>query len=51
MKFRIRFGEALHFEGDPAEDDSSIENKVEVVKDAIRKLVAEGLEARRGWFA
>ena len=51
VKFRIRFGEALHFEGDPAEDDSSIENKVEVVKDAIRKLVAEGLEARRGWFA
>ena len=51
MKFRIHFGEPLHFEGDPADDDATIEAKVEVVKDAIRGLIAEGLEARRGWFA
>ena len=51
VKFRIHFGKALRFEGDPAEDDTSIENKVEVVKDAIRELVAEGLDARSGWFA
>ena len=51
VKFRIHFGEPLHFEGDPADDDATIEAKVEVVKDAIRGLIAEGLEARRGWFA
>ena len=51
VKFRIHFGKALRFEGDPSEDDTSIENKVEVVKDAIRELVADGLEARSGWFA
>jgi 1-acyl-sn-glycerol-3-phosphate acyltransferase len=51
VKFRIRFGEPLHFEGDSNEEDAEVERKVEVVKDAIRELVAEGLEARRGWFA
>ena len=51
VKFRIHFGEPLQFEGDPADDDATIETKVEVVKDAIRGLIAEGLEARRGWFA
>ena len=51
VKFRIRFGDPIHFEGDPSEEDAEVERKVEVVKDAIRELVAEGLEARRGWFA
>jgi 1-acyl-sn-glycerol-3-phosphate acyltransferase len=50
VKFRIRFGEPLYFSGDPSEEDAEVERKVEVVKDAIRALVAEGLEARRGWF-
>ena len=51
VKFRIRFGEPIHFAGDPSEEDAEVERKVEVVKDAIRGLIAEGLEARRGWFA
>jgi len=51
VKFRIGFGEPLHFEGDSNEEDAEIERKVEIVKDAIRGLIAEGLEARRGWFA
>jgi 1-acyl-sn-glycerol-3-phosphate acyltransferase len=50
VKFRIRFGDALHFDGDPAEDDATIGEKVDVVKDAIRELVAEGLGERDGWF-
>jgi 1-acyl-sn-glycerol-3-phosphate acyltransferase len=50
VKFRIHFGEPLCFEGDPSAEDAEIERKVEVVKDAIRGLIAEGLEARRGWF-
>jgi len=51
VKFRIGFGEPLHFEGDSNEEDAEVERKVEIVKDAIRGLIAEGLEARRGWFA
>jgi 1-acyl-sn-glycerol-3-phosphate acyltransferase len=50
VKFRIHFGEPLLFDGDASEDDAEVERKVEVVKDAIRGLIAEGLEARRGWF-
>ncbi len=50
VKFRLRFGTPLRFEGDPSDEDALIERKVEVVKDAIRSLIAEGLEARRGWF-
>lgn len=51
VKFRLRFGAPLRFDGDPNEEDSEIEKKVDVVKDAIRGLVAEGLAARKGWFA
>ncbi len=50
VKFRLRFGEPLRFEGDPHDDDAAMEKKVEVVKDAIRGLVAEGLAERQGWF-
>jgi 1-acyl-sn-glycerol-3-phosphate acyltransferase len=50
VRFRIHFGEPLYFEGDANEEDAEVERKVEVVRDAIRGLLAEGLEARRGWF-
>jgi 1-acyl-sn-glycerol-3-phosphate acyltransferase len=50
VKYRIHVGEPLRFEGDPTDDDAHIEAKVEVVKDAIRALVARGLEARSSWF-
>jgi len=49
-KFHIRFGTPLHFTGDPNDEDAVIEGHVEVVKDRIRALVAEGLTARHGWF-
>lgn len=51
VKFRMAFGEPLYFEGDAAEEDARIEEKVEVVKHAILGLIEEGLEARSGWFA
>jgi 1-acyl-sn-glycerol-3-phosphate acyltransferase len=51
VKYRLTVGEPLRFEGDPTEDDATIGAKVEVVKDAIRKLVETGLSRRRGWFA
>jgi 1-acyl-sn-glycerol-3-phosphate acyltransferase len=50
VKFRIRFGEPLHFEGDSNEDDAAVEKKVEVVKDAIRGLLRQGLAERRSWL-
>jgi len=50
VKFRLHFGEPLRFEGDPSGEDAEIETKVEVVKNAIRSLIAAGLSARRSWF-
>ena len=51
VKFRLRFGEPLRFEGEPDEEDAVMEKKVELVKAAIRELVDEGLAARKGWFS
>jgi len=51
VKFRIRFGEALRFEGDANDDDATIEKKVEMVKDSIRSLIRDGLAERRSWFS
>ncbi len=50
VKFRLHFGEPLEFEGDPHDDDARIEQQVEVVKDAIRGLIQQGLDERDGWF-
>jgi len=50
VKFRIRFGAPLRFEGDPNDDDAAIEKQVDVVKDRIRELVAESLDERTSWF-
>ena len=50
VKYQVEFGEPLTFVGDPTEDDAAIADKVEVVKDAIRSMIAAGLERRRGWF-
>ena len=51
VKFHLHFGHPLRFEGDPSEDDAAVEAKVDVVKDAIRALLADGLAARRSWFS
>ncbi len=51
VKFRLRFGEPLHVEGEPDEEDAVVDKKVEIVKAAIRELVDEGLAARNGWFS
>jgi 1-acyl-sn-glycerol-3-phosphate acyltransferase len=51
VKFHLHFGHPLHFEGDPGEEDAAIEAKVEVVKEAIRGLIRDGLAARKSWFS
>ncbi len=50
VKYRIYFGEPLHFDGDPSDDDASIEEKVDVVKAAIMRGFERGLKDRQGVF-
>jgi 1-acyl-sn-glycerol-3-phosphate acyltransferase len=50
VKYRIAFGEPLHFDGDPDDEDSVLESKVAEVRKAISSLLAEGLKKRRSIF-
>jgi 1-acyl-sn-glycerol-3-phosphate acyltransferase len=49
-KYRLYFGEPFHFEGDPDDDDSKIEEKVWLVKSTIQSMVNRGLRERKGVF-
>jgi len=51
VKYRIYFGEPLRFDGDRSEEDASIQQKVDVVRDAIADMLARGRRERRGIFA
>ncbi len=51
VKYRLRFGDPILFEGDPNEPDSAVEEKAQLVKDRISLLIEEGLSERQGWFA
>lgn len=50
VKYHIHFGEPLTFEGDTHEEDATVDERVDVVKDAMRNLIAHGLEERSGVF-
>ena len=50
VKYHLRFGAPMRFEGRPDEEDSAIEKRVERVKQALAGLIARGLEERRGIF-
>jgi hypothetical protein len=50
VKYRMYFGEPLHFEGDGNEEDAMVEQKVEVVKSSMADLLARGLRERPGIF-
>ncbi len=50
VKYHIHFGEPLLFEGEANEEDGVIQKKVDVVRDAIRGLLSEGLERRTSLF-
>jgi 1-acyl-sn-glycerol-3-phosphate acyltransferase len=50
VKYHIHFGEPLHFEGNPDDEDAVIDHKVDAVKDAISALLRRGLKQRRGIF-
>lgn len=50
VKYRFYFGEPLHFEGDPNDEDASIQRKVDVVKSSITSMFQRGLAERAGVF-
>ena len=49
-KYRITFGEPMHFGGDPDDDDAIIEEKVWLVRATIQSMVNRGVKARRHVF-
>ena len=51
VKFHLHFGNPIQFEGDPNEDDAAIQERVDAVKEEIRRLIADGLAARKSWFS
>jgi hypothetical protein len=50
VKYRIYFGDVLRFEGSPTEEDAAIQEKVDVVRDAIHALLQRGRDERKGIF-
>lgn len=49
-RYRLHFGEPLHFQGDPDDDDVEIQGLVAQVKNAVDKLLRSGLAAREHVF-
>ena len=49
-KYRLYFGEPLHFTGDPDDEDAVIEEKVWVVQATVQSMVNRGLKERRAIF-
>ncbi len=50
VKYRIHFGEPLYLEGDGNEEDDAIQERVDVVKRAMAKLLEHGRRQRSGIF-
>jgi 1-acyl-sn-glycerol-3-phosphate acyltransferase len=51
VKYRMYFGDVLRFEGSPNEEDAAIQDKVDVVRDAIHTLLEQGRSERKGIFS
>ncbi|MEO8874162.1 MAG: lysophospholipid acyltransferase family protein [Polyangiaceae bacterium] len=49
-RYRITFGEPMHFTGDPDDDDSVIEEKVWQVKQTIQSMLNRGVKSRKNIF-
>jgi 1-acyl-sn-glycerol-3-phosphate acyltransferase len=49
-KYRIYFGEAMRFEGNPDDEDAEVGKKVRVVRNRIEGLLEQGLKTRRSVF-
>jgi 1-acyl-sn-glycerol-3-phosphate acyltransferase len=49
-KYRLYFGDPLHFTGRPDDEDSELDKKVRTVKSAIQSMLNQGLKERRSVF-
>ncbi len=49
-KYRLHFGDPIHFKGRADDDDAELEKKVKVVKAAVAGLLERGREQRKGVF-
>jgi 1-acyl-sn-glycerol-3-phosphate acyltransferase len=49
-KYRITFGEPMHFQGDPDDDDAVMEEKVWLVRATIQSMVNRSVKARKHVF-
>ncbi len=49
-RYRIYFGEPLTFQGDPDDDDSVIEEKVQAVRQTIQSMLNRGTKERKHIF-
>jgi 1-acyl-sn-glycerol-3-phosphate acyltransferase len=49
-KYRVYFGEPMHFAGDPDDDDAVMEEKVWVVKSMIQSMLNRGVKDRKHVF-
>jgi 1-acyl-sn-glycerol-3-phosphate acyltransferase len=50
VKYRLYFGEPMHFDGDPDDDDEALEEKVRTVKHRIQSMIHLGLRERAHVF-
>ena len=49
-KYRVYFGEPLHFSGDPDDEDAAIDEKVWVVQATVQSMVNRALRERKAIF-
>jgi len=49
-RYRLYFGEPMHFSGDPDDEDAIIEEKVWLVRATIQSMLNRGLKARKSIF-
>ena len=50
VKYRLHFGEPMHFTGDPDDDDEILDEKVKIVRNTIQSMIHVGLRERQHVF-
>jgi 1-acyl-sn-glycerol-3-phosphate acyltransferase len=50
VKYRVHFGEAMRFSGDPDDDDEVLDDKVKTVRNRIQSMIHLGLREREHVF-
>jgi 1-acyl-sn-glycerol-3-phosphate acyltransferase len=50
VKYRLYFGEPMHFTGDPDDDGESLDEKVKQVRNRIQSMIHIGLRERKNVF-